>query len=46
MLVPAGVALRAEEHRALVVVDAVDGEAAPAEVQAHFRADQSIGAGD
>ncbi len=46
VLVPAGVALWAEEERALVVVHPVDGVAELAgEVAAHFRADQPGGSG-
>ena len=47
LLVPARVALRAEEDGALVVVDAVDGVAELArEVGADFRADQAGRSGD
>ena len=40
LLVPAGVALRAEEDGALVVVDAVDLQARLMEIQRDLRADQ------
>jgi hypothetical protein len=46
LLVPAGVALRAEEDGALVVVDAVDGVAKRGEVDADFGADETRGTGD
>ena len=45
-LVPAGIALRAEEDRALVVVDAVDVPTELGEVDADFGADESGGTGD
>ena len=45
LLVPAGIALRAEEGLALVIVHAVDGQAAPMEEDGDFRADQAGGAG-
>ena len=47
VLVPAGVALRPEEHGALIIVYAVDGVAQfAAEIRAHLGADQAGGAGD
>ena len=45
-LVPARVALGAEEDRPLVVVDAMDFEPALAEIQAHLGSDQPVGTGD
>ena len=47
LLVPARVARRSEEHRALVVVHAVDGVTEfPGEITANFRANQSGRTGD
>jgi hypothetical protein len=46
LLIPAGVALRAKEGFALVVVHAVNSEAAPVKKGGHFRANQPRGAGD
>ena len=45
-LVPAGIALGAEEGGALVVIDAMDGPAEGGEVDADFGADEAGGAGD
>ncbi len=45
-LVPPGIALRAEEDGALVVVDPVDGPAELCKVHADFGADEAGGAGD
>ncbi len=45
-LVPAGVALRAEEDRALVVVHAMNRVAERGEINADFRADEARGTGD
>ncbi len=45
-LVPSGIALRAEEDGALVVVDPVDGPAEFCKVHADFGADEAGGAGD
>ena len=45
-LVPARVALGAEEDRPLVVVDAMDFEPALAEIQTHLGSDQPVGTGD
>jgi hypothetical protein len=44
--VPQRVTLRAEEHRPLVVIQAVDGSPLPVEKPADFRTDQSRGASD
>ncbi len=46
LLVPAGVTLRPEEDRPLVVVHAVDGVAQGGEINADFRADEARGTGD
>ena len=46
LLVPAGVPLGAEEDRALVVVDAVDGKPEVVKEGGHLGADQTGGAGD
>ena len=46
LLVPAGVSLGAEEDRALVVVDAVDGVAELRKIDAEFGADEVGRAGD
>ena len=45
LLVPARVALRAEEHRSLVIVQAVNAPTAGGKVGTHFRADQAGGTG-
>jgi len=45
-LVPTGVALRTEEHGALVVVHPVDGVAEGGKINADFRADEARGTGD
>ena len=41
LLVEAGVALRPEDHRSLIVVDAVNFEAVPVEVHTGLRADET-----
>ncbi len=46
LLVPAGVSLRSEKHRALVVIDAVDLASHLGEVGADLAADEPGGACD
>jgi hypothetical protein len=46
LLVPAGIALLAEEDGALVVIHTVDVPAEVVEVDADFAADEAGGAGD
>jgi hypothetical protein len=44
-LVPAGITLRSEKHRALIVIQTVDREALFVEKEADFRSDQARRAG-